>query len=341
MRGAMEVGPSLILPNLRPDVKLVVKNTFFDVGDSTPPARSTLARSASMPSLVGSPITDSPRAVVKIDRRPSKSRTMASPACLLGFQEVRRRDSSEDEEEDVALGCEMPNQVGTPDAADATSSNCNTSFVSASDSGKHSDLECTPTEGYVQKGLPMACNGIDGSFDEHHDRREDAADHLGDCLPSGGRTTVMVRNLPEGLSRKMLEDIFNGQGFAGLYDFVYVPSDLSTHIAFEYCFVNLVSGGAADVFFWHFQGFKSWPVASNKKAAVHWSTCLQGIDALIARYRNSPLMHPCVPDSVKPALYYGGERVAFPVPTMAVRAPRVRRNASKQKGKPQSVFLQD
>jgi len=311
----MVVLPRLIFPSVRPDVKIVVKNTFFDIGDSTPPAQPCRARSASMPpSLVGSPLTDALAAEVKVERRIPKHRTMLSPRVS------------------------QHGEVGAPHVADATDSTCSTSFASASDCSKHSDLECIPTEGYAQQASLMACNGTNGGLDEPHDKREGAADHVEDCL-SCGRTTVMVRNLPEGLSRKLLEGIFNRQGFEGLYDFVYVPADLYTQTAFEYCFVNLVSAGAAEMFFWHFQGFQGWPVASGKTAAVHWSTCLQGLPALIERYRNSPLMHPCVPDSLKPAVYHGGDRIAFPVPTAAVRAPRVRRSATQQRDKPRSTVL--
>jgi len=139
------------------------------------------------------------------------------------------------------------------------------------------------------------------------------------------RTTVMLRNLPEGFSRRALEELLDQEGFAASYDFVYVPADICTGQSFFYAFVNLTTPREARRFHHHFTGFCSWPVPCSSLAAVEWSEALQGLDQMTERYRNSPMMHPLVPDDLRPALYSDGTRVAFPAPSRRIPAPRLRR----------------
>lgn len=143
----------------------------------------------------------------------------------------------------------------------------------------------------------------------------------------GPHTTVMMRNIPNNYTRELLISLLNAQGFKGGYDLVYLPIDFQTEVGLGYAFINLVSPEEADRFRSHFQGFSEWDVVSQKTCEVSWSDALQGVDAHIDRYRNSPVMHESVPDDFKPVLYQDGERVPFPVPTKRIRAPRLRRHA--------------
>jgi len=49
---------------------------------------------------------------------------------------------------------------------------------------------------------------------------------------------------------------------------------------------------------------------------------LQGLEANIERYRNSPTMHELVPDAYRPMLFVNGQQVAFPAPTKKIKPPR-------------------
>jgi hypothetical protein len=135
-------------------------------------------------------------------------------------------------------------------------------------------------------------------------------------------TTVMLRNLPNNYTQAMIFDLLDAEGFAGSYDFLYLPIDFRTHSALGYAFVNLVSSEEAERLKQRFQGFTEWSLPSSKVCSAAWSQPHQGLDAHIERYRNSPLMHESVPDEYRPALFRDGVRCVFPPPTKRVKPPR-------------------
>lgn len=154
----------------------------------------------------------------------------------------------------------------------------------------------------------------------------DAADSGGElpAADAGPRTTVMLRNLPNNYTRAMLLRLLDEEGFAGEYDFVYLPMDFKTHASLGYAFVNLTSTEQATLFWKKFEGFNKWVVSSQKVCSVSWSCPYQGLNAHIERYRNSPVMHEDVPDEYKPMVFHNSVRGVFPAPTKKLKAPRMR-----------------
>lgn len=145
--------------------------------------------------------------------------------------------------------------------------------------------------------------------------------------PQSGRprTTVMLRNMPNNYSRTMLVDLLESEGFAGQYDFLYLPMDFQSRACLGYAFINFTTPqGAAD--FWRvFDGYSNWAIPSRKVSGVSWSGPHQGLEAHIDRYRSSPVMSEAVPDEYKPILLgRNGVRIPFPPPTRRIRAPRMR-----------------
>jgi len=138
------------------------------------------------------------------------------------------------------------------------------------------------------------------------------------------RVTVMMRNIPNLYSCNSLLELFDAEGFWSRYDFFYFPVDFRTGVNLGYGFVNFVSNRDAQEFMYRFCGFQKWRTQSPKVCDVTWTTPHQGLRDHVERYRNSPLMHDNVSDDLKPRLYEGGSRVAFPEPTKRLRAPRVR-----------------
>jgi len=140
------------------------------------------------------------------------------------------------------------------------------------------------------------------------------------------RTTVMLRNLPNNYTRDMLLAMLDAEGFAGKYDFIYLPIDFKTQACLGYAFVNLVTPDLVESFWAAFDGFSKWVLPSKKVCAVTWSGPHQGRGAHVERYRNSPVMHPMVPEVCKPLVFKDGQRAPFPPPTKAPSAPRTRRH---------------
>jgi len=143
-------------------------------------------------------------------------------------------------------------------------------------------------------------------------------------VQAGGlNTTVMIRNLPIGLTRSTLLELLDSEGFVGRYDFAYLPVNFDTLIGLSHAFVNMVSPADAERLRDHMEGFTNWPIESDAVCHVVWNDKHQGLAALAERYRNSPVMHESVPDECKPAIIVNGRRVAFPPPTQKVKAPRI------------------
>eukprot|EP00435_Cladocopium_sp_Y103_P040227 s2780_g10.t3 len=147
-----------------------------------------------------------------------------------------------------------------------------------------------------------------------------------------GRTTVMLRNLPNNYTRDMLLELIDSLGFRGQYDFLYLPIDFQTQACLGYAFVNLVDSGVVPAFWRAFDGFSNWSLPSRKVCYISWSGPHQGLEAHIDRYRNSPVMHPDVGDECKPLIFKDGVRVMFPPPTKSIRPPRVRKRTDSNQG---------
>mmetsp|Transcript_111891 Transcript_111891/g.229102 ORF Transcript_111891/g.229102 Transcript_111891/m.229102 type:complete len:116 (-) Transcript_111891:76-423(-) len=100
-----------------------------------------------------------------------------------------------------------------------------------------------------------------------------------------------------------------------------------TSSSFGYAFVNFPATRHAERCYTALHGFTDWGTASDRVCEVSWSDNHQGLADHIARYQNSPVMHKSVQDEYKPAIFKNGKRIAFPLPTKTLRAPRVRRSA--------------
>lgn len=145
-------------------------------------------------------------------------------------------------------------------------------------------------------------------------------------------TTIMLRSLHKRTTRAMLLTVLLSEGFAGLYDFVCLPLDFRRNTAFGYAFVNFTFPEAAHRAMCCFSGFSRWPVAGSRASAAVWSSPLQGLEALIARFQNSPVMHDSVPEEHRPLIFdRSGATIPFPPPERRIRMPRCSREFPAQK----------
>jgi len=127
-------------------------------------------------------------------------------------------------------------------------------------------------------------------------------------------TTVMLKNFPCHFLREDLIKEMDAKGFAGLYNYVYVPGDFHTQTSRGFGFVNFISAKELQCFMLAFNVFRGWLGPS-------WSACgarrarVQGLDDNVRLYRNSAVMGDEVPERFRPVLFDGTERVPFPEPT--------------------------
>jgi len=142
-------------------------------------------------------------------------------------------------------------------------------------------------------------------------------------------TTLMLRNLPRTMTRDMLFELFCDQGLGDRLDFLYVPTNFEGDENFGYGFVNLKTFQDAENCRSQLQDFGDWPTPWDQTCKVLSGDTCQGLEALVLRYRNSPVMHESNPDGHKPAIYKDGVRQDFPPPTRPLKKPRPRQRKPK------------
>jgi len=124
------------------------------------------------------------------------------------------------------------------------------------------------------------------------------------------RTTLVLRKLPKNETRSSMLAMLDRAGLKGLYDFVYLPMDFKKGKVFGHAIVNFVTNESAEQANSQFAG---------AGATIEWSDQHQGFDALIQRYRNSPIMHPTMPEASKPLIFSEGSVMPFPEPTEEIQ----------------------
>lgn len=124
------------------------------------------------------------------------------------------------------------------------------------------------------------------------------------------RTTLVFRKLPKDVTRASLLEMLDAAGLQGLYDFVYLPMDFKKGKVFGYAIVNFVANAWAEQARFHFEG---------EGVTLDWSDSHQGLDELIQRYRDSPIMHSSMPEMSKPLIFRNGVVAAFPCPTKNIQ----------------------
>mmetsp|Transcript_69168 Transcript_69168/g.179777 ORF Transcript_69168/g.179777 Transcript_69168/m.179777 type:complete len:400 (+) Transcript_69168:86-1285(+) len=188
---------------------------------------------------------------------------------------------------------------------------------------------CMPSFPGFEQLAPPACGGAEHQRQERRVATEPASASLGSdgCrqktdTSSPERTTLMLRNIPSDYSRAMLTMLLDSQGFAGRYDFVYLPYDFKTQAGLGFAFVNALTHKDAEQMWQRLTGFGSWETPSSKTCVVGWSgSDQQGLQANVERYRNSSIMHESVSEERKPLMLENGVPVPFPHPTRKVWPP--------------------
>lgn len=130
-------------------------------------------------------------------------------------------------------------------------------------------------------------------------------------LVAGFRTTLILQDLPRFCNQDLLLTKLTAEGCGQSVDFVYLPHNFKKDQSFGYAIVNFATAAFAQTALERFDGL---PMGENCLMAS-WSSSIQGLDALIRRYRNNAVMHPEVPTVHRPLLFSKGLSVPFPQPT--------------------------
>ncbi|KAG1358920.1 Protein terminal ear1 [Cocos nucifera] len=161
-------------------------------------------------------------------------------------------------------------------------------------------------------------------FKEAGEAEEESASSCGDS-----RTTVMIRNIPNKYSQKLLLNMLDNHcihcnekiGEEGeedepysAYDFVYLPIDFNNKCNVGYGFVNLTSPEAAYRLYKAFHK-QPWEVFNSRKICQVTYARLQGLEALKEHFKNSKFA--CDNDEYMPVIFSpprDGRQLTEPVP---------------------------
>ena len=124
------------------------------------------------------------------------------------------------------------------------------------------------------------------------------------------RDTVMLRNIPNKYTQRMLLDQINSMGFTGTYSFFYLPRDVRTLACQGYAFIVFNDNEIARRFVNKLNGYKLPGFNSQKICEVTWAR-IQGLKANIQHYRNSPVRDFKDPE-FRPVLFAAGTEIPFP-----------------------------
>jgi len=120
-------------------------------------------------------------------------------------------------------------------------------------------------------------------------------------------TTIMIQNLPEVLTQRALAKGLDTNGFAGQYDFMYLPTDFGSGTSHGYAFVNFCVPGASQrlIDLWDRQ--RPWGRTTMSKALRIMPAAVQGLEANVARWNSAKMRRVRNPDH-RPMVMPGGQQ---------------------------------
>jgi len=131
---------------------------------------------------------------------------------------------------------------------------------------------------------------------------------------NGCQTTVMVRNIPNCLTRAMFMQLLTDTDFLQLCDFLYLPIDEKTGVNRGYAFVNLANEVTALRFFQKFEAFNTWSAGSlslpsSKVCSVNW--CVRQGQRANVQYWRKCVTIAKVPETFRPMMSVNGVLQSF------------------------------
>lgn len=135
------------------------------------------------------------------------------------------------------------------------------------------------------------------------------------------RTTLMIKNIPNKYTQKMLLSTVDDT-HKGLYDFFYLPIDFKNKCNVGYAFINFIDPQSIISFYEKLHNTK-WEKFNSEKVCNIAYARIQGKESLISHFQNSSLM--CEDKKCRPIIFHSngpnmGQQAPFPVgPNVRVR----------------------
>mmetsp|Transcript_8046 Transcript_8046/g.17996 ORF Transcript_8046/g.17996 Transcript_8046/m.17996 type:complete len:279 (-) Transcript_8046:33-869(-) len=138
-----------------------------------------------------------------------------------------------------------------------------------------------PSDGSLSE--PLSC--ASSSTEQWPARTEDTP-RVEEPVPNEEETftTVMLQNLPHGITQKGLMRHLDQAGFAGAYDFCYMPTDFQTGSCRGFAFVNFTTPREAAELLQSWSGSNRMCSRSHHKALLVIYADIQGLPALLQRH---------------------------------------------------------
>lgn len=111
-------------------------------------------------------------------------------------------------------------------------------------------------------------------------------------VEADGRTTVMIRHIPNKYTQQMLIDEIN-VNHRLKYNFFYLPVDSYNPCNVGYAFINFIDAKFISKFYLEFNS-KRWSMFNSEKICELAYARIQGSTALINHFQNSNIMKSMV-----------------------------------------------
>lgn len=110
----------------------------------------------------------------------------------------------------------------------------------------------------------------------------------------GKKTTLFLSSLPRHFGKYQLFAFINSLGFAGAYDFIYVPFDFKTRKSTGFGFINFKD---------NLHAIGAIQVLNTIPLAVEWCKNFQGLAACVRNFKRSAIcLNPYVGSELKPSV---------------------------------------
>jgi len=146
-------------------------------------------------------------------------------------------------------------------------------------------------------------------FKPYHATSVPKATDLSAKEDDGPATTAMLRNIPNKFSQKSLLQEIDAEGFAGLYDFFYLPMDVRNKTNVVYAFINFLDSANMIRFQERFEGYRFKSQNSQKIATVN-PAHVQGLARNVQQLTKKAVLH-FNNGEYKPVVFRDGIRVDF------------------------------